>query len=81
MDKSNLALRRFRDYFAGMNSSFTSVRNVGLIWAAQVCTANYYWRFRALEFTAGPTDVCALGIFIWVTAKWRRVLTALRHLS
>jgi hypothetical protein len=66
-----------------MNPSPTSVRKqevlaclivgVGLVWAAQVCTSNYYWLFRALEFTAGPTDVCALGILIWLTAKWRRV--------
>ncbi len=66
-----------------MNPSSTSVRKqevlacliagVGLIWAAQVCSSNYYWCFRALEFTAGPTAVCALGIFIWITAKWRRV--------
>jgi hypothetical protein len=66
-----------------MNPSPTSVHKqevlaclivgVGLIWAAQVCTSNYYWRFGALEFTAGPTDVCALGIFVWLIAKWRRV--------
>jgi hypothetical protein len=65
-----------------MNPSPTSVRKqevlaclivgVGLVWASQVCTSNYYWLFRALEFTAGPTDICALGILVWLTAKWRR---------
>ena len=65
-----------------MNPSPTSVRKqevlacliagVGLVWAAQVCSSNYYWLFRALEFTAGPTDICALGILVWLTAKWRR---------
>jgi hypothetical protein len=46
---------------------------VGLIWAAQVWASDYYWRIRALEFAAGPTDVCALGILMWLIAKWRRV--------
>ncbi len=44
---------------------------VSLIWAAQVYTnsgASALWSLRS-----EPTYVCALGVLVWLTAKWRRV--------
>jgi hypothetical protein len=45
----------------------------GLFWAAYVATSDYYVGFGALEFTFGPTDICSLGIFVWLAARWRAV--------
>lgn len=44
----------------------------GTIWATYAVTADYaaLWRLRLLP--PGPLEVCALGILIWLHAKWRR---------
>jgi hypothetical protein len=47
----------------------------GMIWTAYAATADYanladLWRFQILP--PGPVEVCALGVLIWLHAKWRR---------
>ena len=43
----------------------------GTIWAVYVATVDYanLWRMQIMP---GPVEVCALGILIWLHAKWRR---------
>jgi hypothetical protein len=43
----------------------------GLIWFAQVLTIDIHDMF-SLTRTPGPLEVCAIGILIWLHAKWRR---------
>ena len=44
----------------------------GTIWAAYAATHDYanLWHFQI--FQPGPVEVCALGILLWLHAKWRR---------
>lgn len=44
----------------------------GTIWATYAATVDYaaLWRMQILP--PGPLEVCALGILIWLHAKWRR---------
>lgn len=44
----------------------------GLVWTAQVGTHDIYsvWQFSILP--PGPLEVCAIGILIWLHAKYRR---------
>lgn len=44
----------------------------GTIWATHVATRDYasLWQFEILR--PGPLEVCALGILVWLHAKWRR---------
>ncbi len=42
------------------------------IWATYAATSDYaaLWRLQILP--PGPLEVCALGILVWLHAKWRR---------
>ena len=44
----------------------------GTIWATNVATVDYasLWQMKILP--PGPLEVCALGVLIWLHAKWRR---------
>ena len=44
----------------------------GMIWAAYNATKDYagLWQLRLAP--PGPLEICALGILIWLHAKWRR---------
>jgi hypothetical protein len=44
----------------------------GTIWATYVATVDYasLWQMQILP--PGPMEVCALGVLIWLHAKWRR---------
>jgi hypothetical protein len=46
----------------------------GIVWAAWVATQNVstLWSFSITQ--PGPLEVCALGILMWLHAKWRRSL-------
>jgi len=48
---------------------------VGVIWTVQDATKDLagLWRFNILP--PGPVEVCAIGILIWLHAKWRRSVT------
>jgi hypothetical protein len=43
----------------------------GLIWCTQVLTVDIH-DLDSLMRTPGPLEVCAIGILIWLHAKWRR---------
>ncbi|MGH9524663.1 MAG: hypothetical protein ACRD3E_19240 [Terriglobales bacterium] len=46
---------------------------VGLIWAIHLATLNYTG-LDAFSFTRlprGPLEVCAIGVLLWLHAKWR----------
>ena len=44
----------------------------GTIWGVWEATQDlaHLWRFTVLP--PGPLEVCALGVLIWLHAKWRR---------
>jgi hypothetical protein len=48
---------------------------VGVIWTVQEATRDLagLWQFSILR--PGPLEVCAIGILIWLHAKWRRSVT------
>jgi hypothetical protein len=48
------------------------VAAAGTIWATYAATTDYaaLWRLQILP--PGPLEVCALGILVWLHAKWRR---------
>jgi hypothetical protein len=48
------------------------VSGIGIVWAARVWISSH-WGILGLQLTRGPLEVCALGVLIWLTAKWRRV--------
>lgn len=43
----------------------------GIIWAAQVASQDVstLWNFSVTQ--PGPLEVCALGILMWLHARWR----------
>ena len=47
----------------------------GVIWAVRVTVTSMLPAY-ATELTVGPIETCALGILIWLHAKWRRTLKA-----
>jgi hypothetical protein len=44
----------------------------GTIWATYVATVDYASLWQMRIFPPGPMEVCALGVLIWLHAKWRR---------
>jgi hypothetical protein len=44
----------------------------GPIWAVYVATVDYDNLWRMQFMPPGPVEVCALGILVWLHAKWRR---------
>jgi hypothetical protein len=44
----------------------------GTVWAVYVATVDYANLWRMQIMPPGPVEVCALGILIWIHAKWRR---------
>jgi hypothetical protein len=44
----------------------------GTIWATYVATVDYASLWRMQIAPPGPLEVCALGILVWLHAKWRR---------
>jgi hypothetical protein len=44
----------------------------GMIWGAYAATVDYAGVLSFEIVRAGPMEVCALGILIWLHAKWRR---------
>jgi len=48
---------------------------VGVIWTVQEATKDLaeLWQFSILP--PGPLELCAIGILIWLHAKWRRSVT------
>jgi hypothetical protein len=44
----------------------------GAIWATYVATMDYASLWRMQIMPPGPVEICALGILVWIHAKWRR---------
>jgi hypothetical protein len=47
----------------------------GVIWAVKVTTSSMLPAYATL-ITTGPMEICALGILMWLHAKWRRTVEA-----
>lgn len=47
------------------------VAGLGLVWAAKVNTYNFTGLPPSVIFPPGPLETCAVGILIWIHAKWR----------
>ena len=56
----------------GEESLSSLVAAGGIIWSVQEATKGLaeLWQLRLLP--PGPLEVCAIGILIWLHAKWRR---------
>ncbi len=48
----------------------------GLVWAAQVASTHTAILASVAVWPPGPLEVCAIGVLVWMHAKWRR---SLRH--
>lgn len=46
----------------------------GMIWAAYAFRTNYTALWQPGLHVPGPLEVCAIGILVWLHAKWRRSL-------
>ena len=44
----------------------------GIIWAVWVATQNVSTLWNLSVTQPGPLEICALGILMWLHAKWRR---------
>ena len=44
----------------------------GTIWATYIATKDYTSLLHMQIMPPGPVEVCALGILVWLHAKWRR---------
>lgn len=44
----------------------------GMIWGAYVASIHFNGVFSLELVPAGPIELCALGILVWLHAKWRR---------
>ena len=43
----------------------------GIVWAAYIATNDFQGLDKLEMPPGGPIEVCALGILIWLHAKWR----------
>jgi hypothetical protein len=44
----------------------------GMIWGAYTATVHFSGVFSLDLIPPGPIELCALGILVWLHAKWRR---------
>jgi hypothetical protein len=47
------------------------VTAAGLIWGAHVSTNNFTNLNALFPLPSGPMEICAVGILVWLHAKWR----------
>jgi hypothetical protein len=52
------------------------VAAAGTVWAVYLATLDYDALLRMHILPPGPIEVCALGILVWLHAKWRRSIKA-----
>jgi hypothetical protein len=45
---------------------------LGIVWAAHVSTNNFTNLNALFPLPAGPMEICAVGVLIWLHAKWRK---------
>jgi len=48
----------------------------GMVWTVYVATSDYDALWHMQVMPPGPIEVCALGILVWIHAKWRRSVKA-----
>ena len=48
----------------------------GTAWTMYAATVDYAALWRTQILPPGPVEVCALGILVWLHAKWRRSIKA-----
>ncbi len=48
------------------------IAGVGLCWAAWAVTNNVGAVAHAGVWPPGPLELCAMGVLVWMHAKWRR---------
>ncbi|HVO60310.1 MAG TPA: hypothetical protein VMT53_05210 [Terriglobales bacterium] len=53
----------------------SSIAVAGIIWAVYVVTHNFAGDWNLQNLMPGPLPVSAIGILIWLHAKWRRAST------
>ncbi len=44
----------------------------GVVWATYILTQNFTPETLLSVPPRGPLEVCAVGIIVWLVAKWRR---------
>ena len=47
----------------------------GLIWAVRQGTQDLATIWKLTVAPPGPLEICAIGILVWLHAKWRRSIT------
>jgi hypothetical protein len=52
----------------------TLIVMAGIIAAAHAAISGYPGALRLHLFPPGPLQICALGVLIWLHAKWRRLV-------
>ena len=57
---------RGEEYFGSL------VAAAGMIWAVYVATVDYATLWQMQIMPPGPIEVVALGVLVWLHAKWRR---------
>lgn len=50
----------------------SALATAGMIWAAYAATVDYAGLLRLQILPPGPIELCALGVLVWLHAKWRR---------
>ena len=67
-------LQVFKNWTAWEARLGSLVVAVGLIWAVRILTSNLA-SSAVLWQTTGPREAAALGLLIWLHAKWQRSIT------
>jgi hypothetical protein len=50
------------------------IAGAGLIWAAREAAKDLGANLQFTQLPTGPLEICAIGILVWLHAKWRRSL-------
>jgi hypothetical protein len=50
----------------------TLIAACGLIWTVHAAMVGYEGLWQVRLIPPGPVEVCAVGLLIWLHAKWRR---------
>ena len=53
----------------------TLIAAAGIVWAVYMMSHNFAGDWNLQNLMPGPLPVCAIGILIWLHAKWRRAST------
>lgn len=64
-----------RAQIRGEERAGSLIAAAGIIWAAYMITHNFTGDWKLENLMPGPLPLCAIGILIWLHAKWRRSST------